>query len=101
MSYIVFDVETTGLPKRNVHYTEFNKWPHIVQFAWVIVDKKYNKTERSFIIKPDNYTIPQESTAIHRITNEIAHSSGIDIKQVLKTFISDCKTTNKRPHMGS
>jgi len=96
MSYLVFDVETTGLPKSmKISYKKFKKWPHIVQFSWIIVDKKYNKVEKSFIIKPDNYTIPQESIDIHKITNEIANSSGVDIKQVIRTFITDCKTVNK------
>ena len=96
MSYIVFDVETTGLPKsNNISPKEYKKWPYIVQFSWVYVDSKYNKEEKSFIIKPDNYIIPQESINIHRITNEIANSSGIDIKKALHYFITDCKKTNR------
>ena len=95
MSYIVFDVETTGLPKNNnISPKQYKKWPYIVQFSWIYVDSKYNKEEKSFIIKPNNYVIPQESINIHRITNKLANSSGIDIKEVIHYFITDCKKTN-------
>ena len=54
--YIVFDVETTGLPKDYKASPKlFELWPHIVQFSWIVVNK--NTIERSYIIKPDNYII--------------------------------------------
>ena len=63
-----FDCETTGVPAKGLKWdADFNQFPHVVQLAWVFGDK-----ERSFIIKPDNYEIPPETTAIHGITTERA-----------------------------
>ena len=88
--YIVFDVETTGLPKNyNTSPKLFKLWPHIVQFSWIICEE--NKTEeKSFIIKPNDYVIPEESTKIHHITNEEAVQNGISLRNVLQSFIKDC-----------
>lgn len=93
-TFIVFDVETTGLPK-DYHASpkEVDNWPHIVQFAWIISND--NKiTEKSFIIKPDKYVIPEDSIKIHNITNKDAMENGITIKSVLKEFKEDCDKAN-------
>lgn len=89
-NYIVFDVETTGLPKRyNASPKLFDLWPHIVQFSWIL--KQKNETcEKSFIIKPDGYVIPEDSTKIHKITNDYAVQHGSPIEEVLEEFIKDC-----------
>ena len=53
-----FDCETTGVPAKGLKWdADFNQFPHVVQLAWAFGDK-----ERSFIIKPDNYEIPPETT---------------------------------------
>lgn len=89
--YIVFDVETTGLPKnRYSHPKNFHNWPYIVQISWIIVNDN-KKIEKSFIIKPDKYTIPEDSIKIHNITNEIANKEGVLVKNVLEDFDKDCK----------
>jgi len=88
--YIVFDVETTGLPKSyKAPPRLFKMWPHIVQFSWLFIDNTV-KTERSFIIKPNNYVIPEESVKIHKITNKKAQAEGVSINSVLKMFKEDC-----------
>ena len=88
--YIVFDVETTGLPKNyKTSPTLFKLWPHIVQFSWIIVDKN-DVIEKSFIIKPDNYVIPEDSIKIHKITNKNALENGVPLINVLKIFKEDC-----------
>ena len=39
MRYIVFDTETTGLPKnKKAPVEQFELWPQIVQFSWLIFD---------------------------------------------------------------
>ena len=89
-NYIVFDVETTGLPKNyNSPAKRYDMWPHIVQFSWIINDNG-NLTEKSYIIKPDNYVILEDSIKIHKITNEEALINGIPIKIVLNIFKEDC-----------
>ena len=41
--YLIFDTETTGLPKRwNAPLTDSENWPRCVQIAWQIHDIKGN-----------------------------------------------------------
>ena len=91
--YIVFDVETTGLPKDYKASPKlFELWPHIVQFSWIVVNK--NTIERSYIIKPDNYIIPEESSNIHNITTIYAIQNGHILKDVLQIFKNDCNNVD-------
>lgn len=80
-----FDCETTGVPAKGLKwYADFNRFPHVVQSAWAFGDK-----ERSFIIKPDNYEIPLETTAIHGITTERAIAEGVPFAEVIDEFLTD------------
>ena len=94
--YIVFDVETTGLPKNfKISPSEYNVWPHIVQFSWLVVDEKKNiNKEKNFIIKPNNYIIPIESIKIHGISNEKALNEGFSIEDILDEFETDCENVD-------
>ena len=90
MKYIVFDLETTGLPKKyNASPELYNLWPYIVQFSWIINNNEH-LIEKSYIIKPDNYIIPDDSIKIHKISNEEALTNGVPIENVLDIFKSDC-----------
>lgn len=93
---IVFDVETTGLPlRRNISYKESSNWPRIVQFAFGIYNiNGETLEEHNFIINPDGFEIPENSTKIHKITNEIAKSKGIEIKKVLNIFLDKIENIN-------
>ena len=93
MSIVVFDVETTGLPKkRNKPFTDFDNWPHIVQLSWLVYNsiKKEVESINDHIIRlPGNVSIPEESTKIHGITNRQMRNEGEDIKEVLMQFKRD------------
>jgi len=92
--YIVFDVETTGLPKNyNIQPKLFKLWPHIVQFSWIVYDEN-KQHEKSFIIKPNNYEIPEKSVKIHNITNKDAIEKGTSLKTVLVEFMNDCNNVD-------
>lgn len=86
--YIVFDTETTGLPKRyNAPLTDFNNWPRMVQIAWKVYDKDGSCTDtQNLIIRPDGWTVPPEAAKIHRITTERAQEEGIDLEVALNAF---------------
>jgi len=90
---IIFDVETTGLPiGKNVpiHKTEF--YPFIVQFSWMVYDRKKTKVVKlcDYIIQlPEGEIIPQSSINIHGITNERMRREGVDIVEVLREFTKD------------
>ena len=94
MKILVFDVETTGLPKkRNASVFELSNWPYIVQFSWMIYDISESKitSVQDFIIKlPDNITIPDDSIKIHGITNEMS-KNGYEIKDILYVFMKYVK----------
>ena len=90
MNYIVFDTETTGLCPKVVNKTNYKNCPHIVQLSWMTnIDEKISK--KSYIIEPDGYSIPKESSDIHKITTEIALLKGLPIEDVLQEFIQDFK----------
>lgn len=96
MLVIVFDTETTGLPKsKNVN--EIDKWPHIVQFSYVIYNTDTQKIEKVVdeIIKlPENIIMEQEVINIHGITNEISQSKGVSINKVIVDFMIDLQNVD-------
>ena len=93
--YIVFDTETTGLPEDfSAPITDFDNWPRIVQIAWKVYDisgKELSSHNR--IIKPDGFTIPQESIRVHRITNERANKEGISLQVALDEFVASIQSS--------
>lgn len=91
MKVLCIDTETTGLPKkRNALITDDENWPHAVQISWMILDDNKIVKTRDFIIKIKG-NIPEESTAIHGITNEIMNDKGVPIEDVLKELCADYK----------
>ena len=89
--YLVFDTETTGLPKNyQAPLDDFSNWPRLVQLAWNLYDAQGNKWESyNYIIKPNGFVIPPEVSKIHRITQERALAEGVDVKEALTHFIAD------------
>ena len=98
MKILVFDVETTGLPKkRKAALDDFDNWPYIVQLSWVVYDVIEGGIESindSIIMLPENIVIPQESTLVHGITNEIMVKEGKDLKKELIYFLTDCANSD-------
>ncbi len=88
--YLFFDTETTGLPKNwKAPVSDTNNWPRLVQIAWMQYDNAGTMLlEQDYIIKPDGFTIPVESSRIHGITTERANDEGVDLKSVLEEFAS-------------
>jgi DNA polymerase-3 subunit alpha len=93
MKVLVFDTETSGLPKSKIinHSTQ-HLWPFIVQFSYVIFDdtsKNIIKIQDK-IIKVKTYNvISEESIKFHGITNEISETKGVNLIDVLTEFLSD------------
>ena len=93
MLLLVFDTETTGLPKtmnKNVLKAELHLWPQIVQFSYIIFDTTNNE-----IIQIEDHIIlvsipiSDESTKIHGITNEISLKNGKTIDKIINKFVFD------------
>ncbi len=68
--FLIFDTETTGLPKRdNVPISEVDNWPRVVQIAWQLHDENGNLTEHhNLLIQPDGFEIPYSAEKIHGIS---------------------------------
>ena len=89
MKLLIFDTETTGLPKsREPAIRGPDNWPHLVSIAWVIVENDKILRSDYHIIKPQ-WNIPEDSTKIHGITNEKAHADGEPLIEVLKKFFAE------------
>ena len=93
MKVLIFDTETTGLPKNQKttpNVTNITDWPHIVQISWLYYDVETCQLigESDNIIKlPPEIIISQESTNIHKITNEMCKAKGQKISDVLEKFM--------------
>jgi DNA polymerase-3 subunit epsilon len=90
MRVLVFDTETTGLPKSKLISPDtLHLWPYIVQLSFIIYDTDLNDVveAKDFIINVEGRVIiPEESINIHGITNEISYSKGVTIEEVLNVF---------------
>jgi len=92
MKVMVFDTETTGLPKYMKHTPNQNNldnWPHIVQMSYIIydtdTDRVLNITDH-IIRVPEGVQITEENAAIHGITQEISQQ-GIPLNMALDEFM--------------
>jgi DNA polymerase-3 subunit alpha len=86
--YLIFDTETTGLPRNwNAPYTDLDNWPRAVQIAWQLHDDMGNLIEaKDFLIRPDGYDIPYDAERIHGISTELALAEGVDLEDVVAEF---------------
>ncbi|MDA3807558.1 MAG: 3'-5' exonuclease [Thiomicrorhabdus sp.] len=75
---LAYDCETTGMPVFK-EPSDSEVQPHIVSIAAVLCNIDTQKVISSIdlIVKPDNWTIPEEMTAIHGITTEHATEVGV------------------------
>lgn len=86
--YLIFDTETTGLPKDyNAPISDSDNWPRMVQIAWLKYDSSGKQiAERNYIVKPDGFTIPEDTVKIHGISTERAINEGVDLRTALNDF---------------
>ena len=86
--YLVFDTETTGLPKSwNAPVTDTDNWPRCVQIAWQLHDEMGNLLEHdNFLMRPEGFNIPYDAERIHGISTNLAMEQGIPLEQGLARF---------------
>ncbi len=86
--YLIFDTETTGLPKRwNAPLSDSDNWPRCIQIAWQLHDEKGSLIEhQDYLIQPDGYNIPYDAEKIHGISTELAQQDGIPLAELITKF---------------
>ncbi|MDN3664330.1 DNA polymerase III subunit alpha [Algibacter miyuki] len=86
--YLIFDTETTGLPKRwDAPITDTDNWPRCIQIAWQLHDEMGNCIEhQDYLVKPEGFNIPYDAEKIHGISTELAQEQGIPLAEVLEKF---------------
>lgn len=99
MLVIIFDTETNGLPKTKIINPEtLNKWPHIVQFSYILFDTDSSQIIKVFdeIVKiPEEQTIDDKCVELHGITKEISIEQGKSIVNVLNEFFQDVSSSDQ------
>ncbi len=93
--YLIFDTETTGLPKSwNAPITDTDNWPRCIQIAWQLHDALGNVIEHNnFLVQPDGFNIPYDAERIHGISTDLAQEQGISLAEGLDLFNAALKKT--------
>ncbi|ALJ05910.1 DNA polymerase III subunit alpha [Pseudalgibacter alginicilyticus] len=86
--YLIFDTETTGLPKRwDAPITDTDNWPRCIQIAWQLHDAMGNCIEsQDYLVQPNGFNIPYDAEKIHGISTELAQEQGVPLIEVLEKF---------------
>lgn len=86
--YLIFDTETTGLPKRyNAPVSDSDNWPRCIQIAWQLHDAMGNLIEhQDYLVQPEGFNIPFDAEKIHGISTELATAEGISLEEVAEKF---------------
>ncbi len=89
MKVLVFDTETSGLPKeRNASIYSSHLWPHIIQLSYIIYCSDTNElitVQDDYINISDDIIISPESQKVHQISRETL-KKGKNIAEVLDSF---------------
>ena len=97
MKFLLFDTETTGLPKnKNGRIDDSDNWPYIVQLSWILYDDVDNViTLSNDIVKLKNIQeLTETSIKIHGITQEKSINTGKPIKEVILNFQTALSVTD-------
>ena len=86
--FLIFDTETTGLPKRwNAPLTDSDNWPRCIQIAWQLHDKNGVLLEyEDYLVQPEGFNIPYDAEKIHGISTELAQKNGVLLEEVIEKF---------------
>jgi DNA polymerase-3 subunit alpha len=86
--FLIFDTETTGLPRRdNAPVSEVDNWPRVVQVAWQLHDETGEIMEHNnLLIVPDGFEIPYSAEKVHKISTEKARKHGVPLEEALQKF---------------
>jgi DNA polymerase-3 subunit alpha len=82
---LIFDTETTGLPRRGESVTSPN-YPRLVEIAGILIEESDSREIASFalLIRPDGYEIPDGM--VHGITQAQALAAGVPVRVALAVY---------------
>lgn len=94
--YLILDTETTGLiRKQGGYFSPFCKYTdttaydeaRILSIGWELLDKEYNViNSQYYVIRLENFDIPEASIKIHGITPEICEKDGVSFDAMIQQF---------------
>lgn len=98
---LYFDTETTGLPFKPGDPQRYGRthntggYPKLVQLGWILTDGNDKViSEHCHIIRPEGFSIPEESSSVHGITTDIALKEGKALRDVLLLISKDILQAN-------
>lgn len=92
--FLVFDVETDGLPKSKYAYPEeVNNWPRVLQISWLLFDKSGDIIDFDNSYLKYKGHVPAKATEKNNITDEILLEKGQDHEIVWNKFIDAVKNS--------
>ena len=93
--YLIFDTETTGLPRDyNAPVTDLDNWPRVVQLSWQLHTANGKLlSAQDHIIQPEGFTIPFNAEKVHGISTKRAQEEGLPLAEVLTKFNKDLSRT--------
>lgn len=97
MLIMIYDTETSGLPKFN-EPSEGENQPHIFEIAALLFDDKTRELQHKihYIIRQDGWDVEPEAFKAHGITKERSFEEGIDEFIALRDFHSMQKMCDVR-----
>ena len=94
-AFLVFDVETTGLPKvRGAKLEDLNNWPRVVQISWLLLDADLKEVNSETYYIKQEQSIPIEAIKIHKIDDSIIAEKGEEPRIVFENLLRDLKRTS-------
>ena len=86
--YLIFDTETTGLPRDyRAPVTDLENWPRLVQLGWQLHDATGKLLDQQcHIVRPEGFSIPFNAEKVHGINTEVAQQEGKPRGEVLDAF---------------
>lgn len=85
MPNLFFDVETTGLPKKKLPFSDPSQ-PVIVQFAGILCDEDRIYNAINFVVDVGETVIPDVVVAIHGVDNVMSTKTGINESTMVYMF---------------